>query len=194
MISGVYQSLIIGLSFAAFYILNFAFITHYAGQRRNRSWKLSYTIAGLSLTVVLTLLPIVLPAMGLYTSAPWARWIQYAGIFLIISSLLLQLWARMHLGRFYAERAEVQPEHQLISTGPYAYIRHPLFTSYFMFVTGLLLVSPNLLMLLACLYTYWDFSQAAVRDEKVMAANLPEYSAYMERTPRFFPRLIGAQK
>lgn len=189
MMGGFQQALIIAASFAAFYILNFALIARYAGQRRNRSWKLSYTITGFVFIILLTIQPIILPWLALYSSAGWARWVQGFGILLVAGSLLLQLWARLHLGRFYAERAEIQPGHQLIDSGPYAYIRHPLFTSYFIFITGLLLVSPTLLMFLVFLYTYWDFSQAARRDEQLMLAHMPEYANYMLRTARFFPRL-----
>jgi protein-S-isoprenylcysteine O-methyltransferase Ste14 len=112
---------------------------------------------------------------------------QVIGILFIVASLSLQLWARLHLGRFYAERAEFQPGHRLISTGPYAYMRHPLFTSYFLFGIGLFLIAPSVLTLSICIYIFWNFSKAAIKDEKVMAENMPEYKAYMQRTPRFFP-------
>jgi protein-S-isoprenylcysteine O-methyltransferase Ste14 len=191
MMIGIQQTILIGISFAAFYILNFVLIAYYDRQRQNPSWKLSYTLMVWISTAILALQPLLLPWLGLRITAGWAIWIQFIGMFIVLCSLLLQLWARLHLGRFYAERAEIQPGHRLIDTGPYAYIRHPLFTSYFMFITGLLLVAPNLLMLLAALYAYWDFSHAAVRDEQIMIQNMPEYASYMVRTTRFFPRPIG---
>jgi protein-S-isoprenylcysteine O-methyltransferase Ste14 len=39
------------------------------------------------------------------------------------------------------------------------------------------------------LYALWDFSHAALREEKLLSASLPDYTAYMQRTPRFLPRL-----
>src|SRR5690606_28830344 len=90
---------------------------------------------------------------------------------------------------FYAERADIQPDHQVVSTGPYAYVRHPLFSSYFLFAIGALTVAPSILMMLGVLYTFVDFTQAAKRDEQIMLDNVPDYADYMARTPRFVPRL-----
>lgn len=187
MIDGVQLSILMGICFVAFYTLNFILIARYAGQRQNRSWKLSYTLMAFGLIVLLTLQPVLLPWLGVRSAARWAMGIQIVGLLFIVASLSLQLWARLHLGRFYAERAEVQPGHRLISSGPYAYMRHPLFTSYFLFGIGLFLIAPSVLTLTICIYIFWDFSHAAIKDEKVMAENMPEYKAYMQRTPRFFP-------
>jgi hypothetical protein len=65
-----------------------------------------------------------------------------------------------HLRQFYAERVELQREHQLIDSGPYATVRHPVFTSFFLFAGGLLLINPALPSALVFAYTLWDFSRA----------------------------------
>jgi protein-S-isoprenylcysteine O-methyltransferase Ste14 len=104
----------------------------------------------------------------------------------------LQVWARLHLRQFYAERVEVQPEHYVVDTGPYAHVRHPLFTSFFVFVTGLLLVSPALPTLLVAAYAFWDFSRAARQEEELLSEHLAGYKDYMARVPRFVPGLSRA--
>ncbi len=98
-------------------------------------------------------------------------------------------WARVHLRQFYAERVELQPGHQLVCSGPYARVRHPLFLSYFMLAFGVLLVNPALPTLAIVIYALWDFTRAARQEEQLLAANLPGYAEYMARTGRFLPRL-----
>jgi protein-S-isoprenylcysteine O-methyltransferase len=115
--------------------------------------------------------------------------IQTIGVFLILSALALHIWSRVHLQHFYAERVEVQPEHQVIDTGPYRLMRHPVITSFFGIATGLFLINPAVPTLAVLLYTIWDFSRAADQEEKLLSSTLPGYADYVRRTPRFLPRL-----
>ncbi len=191
MVDSLQQSILLAITLAAFFLTDFSFIVRYDRERTSRSWKPRYWLISLLFAALLALQPLVAPWLGLRVAAPWGIWIRAAGVLLVILSLGLQIWARLHLGRFYAERADIQPGHQLISTGPYAYVRHPLFSSYFLFVLGLILISPNLLMLAGVLYTFVDFTQAAKRDEQIMLNNVPGYADYMARIPRFVPRLTS---
>lgn len=183
--------MILAAAVIAFALIDFFFIGRYEPQRNSRSWKPRYWLTILLFTALLILQPLLLPWLGLRLYRPWGQWMIALGIVLFIASLALQVWARLHLGRFYAERADIQPGHQVVSSGPYAYVRHPLFLSYFLFAIGALMIAPSILMVLGVLYTFIDFSQAAKRDEQIMLDNVPDYADYMERTPRFIPRLVS---
>jgi protein-S-isoprenylcysteine O-methyltransferase Ste14 len=108
---------------------------------------------------------------------------------LIMTSLGLHIWSRVHLKHYYAERVEVQPEHKVIDTGPYKLIKHPVITSFFGIATGLFLINPALTTLAALLYTVWDFTRAAQQEEDLLSRSLPGYADYAVRTPRFLPRV-----
>lgn len=114
---------------------------------------------------------------------------QILGLITIFMALALHLWARAHLQHFYAERVEVQPQHHVIDTGPYRYMRHPVITSFFGIATGLFLINPALTTLAALLYTIWDFRRAAKQEEDLLSQILPGYAEYANRTPRFLPRV-----
>ncbi len=90
---------------------------------------------------------------------------------------------------YYAERVEVQPEHRVIDTGPYALMKHPVITSFFGIAGGFLLINPAITTLAALLYTLWDFTRAAQQEEALLSQTLPGYADYARRTPRFLPRL-----
>jgi protein-S-isoprenylcysteine O-methyltransferase Ste14 len=67
-------------------------------------------------------------------------------------------------------------------------MRHPIYTSYYLFALGLLLVNPSLTMLLAAVYAFVDFAVATRREERLLIHELPGYARYMARTPRYVPR------
>lgn len=200
MLAGVYQSAAILFVVVAYYVMDFALIARYdrhragEGSRRTsgRSWD--YTLALALALGFVTLQPVLFPWMGAHVEAAWGLLVQITGAALATGGLALHGWARLHLRQFYAERVELQESHRLVDTGPYAHVRHPTFTAFFIGVVGLLLVNPALPTLLLTLYTFWDFSRAARQEEALLSRNVPGYAEYMARTPPFFPRLrVGSR-
>ena len=191
MLLGVPQSIATLLTIVMFYAMDFALIRRYDKKRQasgsGRSWDFTFFIF---LTVaVLVLQPAILPQISFRTSQLWGIWVQILGVIVIFGSLSLHIWSRFHLQQFYAERVEVQPEHQVINSGPYALMRHPVITSFFGISTGLFLINPALTTLAALLYTIWDFGRAARQEEDLLTQTLPGYADYARQTPRFLPRL-----
>jgi len=191
MLTGVPQSAATLLTILLFYTMDFILIRRYDTQRQasgsGRSWD--FTLFIFLIVAVLVLQPIFLPIISYRTEAAWGLGIQLFGVLLILFALSLHLWSRTHLQHYYAERVEVQPGHQVIDTGPYKLIRHPVITSFFGIATGLFLINPALTTLAALLYTIWDFTGAAKQEEELLSKTLPGYSDYTLRTPRFLPRL-----
>jgi protein-S-isoprenylcysteine O-methyltransferase Ste14 len=196
MYTGICQSVVTLVAIAAFYSVDLVFMLRYDRKRRadgsGRSW--SFTLMALAAGALLVLQPILLPWLSLRINAWWGALIQLVGLILIVWALLLHTWSRLHLQQFYAERVELQAEHRLVDTGPYRYVRHPLFTAYFLFVSGVLLINPALPTLLVAVYAYWDFFGAAKDEEELLGQKLPGYDRYMACTPRFLPRLRHSSK
>jgi protein-S-isoprenylcysteine O-methyltransferase Ste14 len=65
----------------------------------------------------------------------WDDWIVYPGIFTTFVGCLFAIWARMHLGRYWSGLVVLKEGHKLITTGPYRFVRHPLYTGW---LTGML--------------------------------------------------------
>ena len=191
MLLGIPQSLATLLTIVLFYAMDFVLIRRYDKKRQasgsGRAWDFTFFI--FAMVAVLVLQPVLFPSMGFTTNEPWGLWIQILGVTFILSSLVLHFWSRVHLQHFYAERVEVQPEHRVINSGPYALMRHPVITSFFGIAAGLFLINPSPFTLAALLYTIWDFSRAARKEEDLLAKTLPGYAAYARRTPRYLPRL-----
>jgi protein-S-isoprenylcysteine O-methyltransferase Ste14 len=189
--TGLYQSGLILAVIVTYYLLDFWLISRYDRQRRaegsGRSWD--YTLMIFAAVSAMILQPILLPSLSVSTNATWGALIQIAGVLFALGGLILHTWSRLHLQHFYAERVERQPGHCVVNTGPYAYVRHPVFTSFFMLIIGLFLVNPALPTALMVIYTFWDFSRAARQEEELLSHDVPGYADYMAQTPPFFPKL-----
>jgi protein-S-isoprenylcysteine O-methyltransferase len=191
MLLGIPQAAATLITISIFYAMDFALIRRYDKQRRasgsGRAWDFTFFIF---LTVaVLVLQPIFFPIISFRTTQTWGLFVQILGLILILDALALHIWSRVYLQHYYAERVEVQPEHKVIDTGPYALMKHPVITSFFGIASGLFLINPALTTLAALLYTIWDFTRAAQQEEDLLSRTLPGYAEYALRTPRFLPRL-----
>jgi len=188
---GIPQAVVTLLTIILFYTMDFTLIRRYDKKRQasgsGRSWDFTFFI--FVLVAILVLQPIFLSFLSYTTKAAWGLIVQSLGVLVILSSLALHIWSRVHLQHYYAERVEVQPEHKVIDTGPYKLMRHPVITSFFGIATGLFLINPALTTLAALAYTIWDFTRAAQQEEDLLAKTLPGYEEYMHRTSRFLPRL-----
>lgn len=188
MLVGIFQSGIFLFVVVAFYAVDIYFMQQFQAQRQGdaRDWKMT---AKTSIGVIFLLLqPIILPQLGWQTEATWGLLMQGGGVVLIILATLLNGWSRAHLREFYAERPEVQTHHEVITSGPYAFVRHPIYDAFFLYVIGLFMVNPSV-PTLGFLFLGISFVWVARQDEAVLLANLPTYQAYMAKTGRFIPRL-----
>ena len=190
--NGWFQSIVVASAALSFYVIDRAYTQRHDRERTRggtaTTWL--YMLKSATLACLLFVQPLVWPQLGLHSAAPAALALQLTGVVLALAAAALNAWARQCLGVFYAQRAELQAAHRVIQHGPYAYVRHPIYSAYLLVSVGLLLVLPSLLMLLATTYAYRIFVRAAERDERFLCAELPGYSEYMQSTPRFVPRLI----
>jgi protein-S-isoprenylcysteine O-methyltransferase Ste14 len=65
----------------------------------------------------------------------WNDWIVYPGLLATFAGCLCAIWARIHLGRYWSGLVVLKEGHKLITTGPYRFVRHPLYTGW---LTGML--------------------------------------------------------
>jgi protein-S-isoprenylcysteine O-methyltransferase Ste14 len=190
MITGSSLAALLAVVVVAFFCVDFYFMLRYDRDRKSgKGWSWDYTLLVLGLGLAIVLQPIFLPSIGLVTAQSWGLAIQVVGMALIVLSFAIHIWSRLHLQKFYAERVEVQSDHQVVDTGPYSLVRHPLVTSFFMLGTGIFLLAPAMTTLVAMAYVYWDFSRAARQEEELLSKSLPGYKKYMKSVPKFLPTL-----
>ena len=83
---------------------------------------------------------------------PWPgglAWPVVVGLGLMTAGIGLRVWSIATLGRFFQYQIKVQPGHQLVTRGPYRYVRHPSYTGIAMVLAGIALASGDVWSLLA---------------------------------------------
>ena len=60
----------------------------------------------------------------------WKNWIVYPGLLLTAAGIGFAIWARLHLGRYWSGIITLKEGHKVITTGPYRWVRHPIYTGW----------------------------------------------------------------
>lgn len=72
-----------------------------------------------------TLIPLPWLYIQVWPTGLWPFWL---GAGFTIAGLMFAIWAREHLGRNWSRSVTIKQDHELITTGPYAFVRHPIYT------------------------------------------------------------------
>jgi protein-S-isoprenylcysteine O-methyltransferase Ste14 len=114
---------------------------------------------------------------------------QYAGLIIMVAGFLFRDWALWSLGRFFSRIIQIESEHQLITNGPYRFLRHPAYTGMLMIFFGFLLgIGTWLGSLLGLILIGASVLYRINIEEKVLTENFGnEYRAYIKRTWRILP-------
>jgi protein-S-isoprenylcysteine O-methyltransferase Ste14 len=114
--------------------------------------------------------------------------VSVVGLALFDGAALMILWCHITLGRFWSGELETLPEHRLVRSGPYAFVRHPLYSSYLVLTVGLFLATANWFVGALMLIYFLAVTRRASKEEEMLVGRLgPVYAAYCETTPRFLP-------
>jgi protein-S-isoprenylcysteine O-methyltransferase Ste14 len=122
-------------------------------------------------------------------SVPFPDWMRWMGVALATVSFVIYVWSRVTLGKEWSSELRIGEEHHLVTTGPYARIRHPIYAALLSFLASLALISANWLFVAVLVLSIVDLSLRMPREEQMMIATFgDEYEAYRQRTGRLLPR------
>ncbi len=111
-----------------------------------------------------------------------------AGLIVLAGSGFLSVVARRHLGRFHRDSLTVHGDHELVDSGPYEHIRHPLYTATIgVFVGGGAVLGNWISLALAALPTAALVHRIHVEEDMLLGALGTSYSDYCSRTARLVP-------
>ncbi|HZZ45035.1 MAG TPA: isoprenylcysteine carboxylmethyltransferase family protein [Tepidisphaeraceae bacterium] len=120
-----------------------------------------------------------------FPAPPWLRW---TGLVLGVASVGLFAWTHVALGKFWSTCLQLRTGHRLITAGPYARIRHPMYSAILGWMTSLALVAGSWVPLVFAGLAALNFILRIQPEEKMMLQAFgDEYRAYMKRTGRLLP-------
>jgi protein-S-isoprenylcysteine O-methyltransferase Ste14 len=112
------------------------------------------------------------------------------GALLFGCGIALAVWARLHLGRNWGMPTTQRAEPELVTSGPYRFVRHPIYTGLLTAMLGTALVNSLLgLIVVAVLVAY--FYYCGIVEERNLTAAFPQaYPEYKSRTKMLIPFLL----
>jgi protein-S-isoprenylcysteine O-methyltransferase Ste14 len=181
---------IVGLLWVAFVLCWLVLAQFNKKASKGAPWRSAW---GLRLAVIIGVLLIMSFRRGVLASIGRAMPLhpcipaQWIGVGLCLTGFGFAFWARMHLGRNWGMPMSLRQGHELVTTGPYTYVRHPIYTGFMLAMIGSALAVGLLWLVLFVLYfVYFLFSARA--EEKVMLTQFPDaYPAYRRRTKMLIP-------
>ena len=125
--------------------------------------------------------------------------VRLVGAAVSILGVALSIWSIVTLGRHYDLVLEVHAGHQLIRSGPFSWVRHPVYTGLALHFLGTCLATGNALLLIGTLLvTFPAFYARARAEERLLREQFgSEYDRYMEEVPMLVPGLrasLGAMR
>jgi protein-S-isoprenylcysteine O-methyltransferase Ste14 len=119
--------------------------------------------------------------------------VQLLGMLLYAGGGAILYWSAKHLGKFDSGKVAIAEDHILIESGPYSRVRHPGYTATFLLALAVFFILLNVLLIANLVVAAVYFVYRAQLEEKLLSSQDgfgDEYSSYMSRTGRFFPKLL----
>jgi protein-S-isoprenylcysteine O-methyltransferase Ste14 len=187
---------------AAFFTAGLSISIYFRNKaERDSGERVSWKDEGLPMILALRLGGLALWGGAIVTlfNPPWMAWsklslpdgLRWAGAGLGLLSVGLIYWLFSSIGSGITPTVATRSNHQLVTHGPYRWVRHPLYTAGTALFIALALLTQSWLIFL---FISIGFVLLAVRlpneEAHLIAKFGDEYRAYMQRTGKFLPRLL----
>lgn len=115
----------------------------------------------------------------------------WIGAAITVAGLLFSIWARVHIGQNWSSAVTIKQDHELITSGPYALVRHPIYTGLLLAFLGTAIALTQYRGLLALALVFFSLWFKLRLEEKWMRAQFGDtYIAYSRRTAALVPFLL----
>jgi protein-S-isoprenylcysteine O-methyltransferase Ste14 len=158
------------------------------GVKQDAQKSLAQSV-GLVLVIIAAFLLPHLPIFGFVNFTAENPFVVSIGFIVCIAGMAFFVWARQTLGKNWSQTVTVKKDHELVTTGPYRYVRHPMYTGGLTACIGSAMIAGGawvfLFVVLGALFL-WRVGA----EDKLMARQFPgEYPNYKKRTKALIPFL-----
>ena len=182
-----------------FTVLWIAFIVYWqiraAGMKTTQRLEpfASRILRGIVLVIAIVLfstnrIPLHWLNLQLWPAGLWPFWL---GATVMAGGLVFAIWAREHLGRNWSSSVTIKQGHELITTGPYAWVRHPIYTGILTGLLGTAIALSQVRGFIAFVLIFLMYWVKLRLEEQWMRAEFGEtYAAYAHQTTALVPYLF----
>jgi protein-S-isoprenylcysteine O-methyltransferase Ste14 len=164
-----------------------------SGEKQRLEGRLNVAVRSLAglMGIALLVVYLVKPAWMAWAALPVPDWMRWLGAALGGAGVAGLMWVHRELGRNFSATLQVRPDQTLVTSGPYRWVRHPMYTTLYLIVLSFFLISANWLI-----GTVWLGSFTAVvvtrvsKEDAAMEAKFSDaYRAWAAHTGGLVPRL-----
>lgn len=163
--------------------------------------KLSLTEEGRGIVIVLRTTGLLLwlsvfaylinPAWMAWSKIDLPEWIRWVGLSMGVLSVGLIYWVFSNLGNNVSPTVVTRKNHTLVTSGPYRWVRHPLYTTGFLSYIGFILLSENAFIAVMVLIGMVFLRIRLPKEEAHLIERFGDaYRDYMRRTGTFLPKIM----
>ena len=127
--------------------------------------------------------------MGRFHWTHLPLWLQVVGVLVLVGSFVM-MYLAFRENAFVTPTVRIQEERgqTVVSSGPYKYVRHPMYSGFLLFFVGMPLLLGSAFGLLLAPVLIGVIARRAVLEERLLRKELPGYDAYMAQVKyRFIP-------
>jgi protein-S-isoprenylcysteine O-methyltransferase Ste14 len=114
-----------------------------------------------------------------------------AGLLVVILGICFAVWARVHLGSNWSSRPAIHEDHTITRTGPYAIVRHPIYTGILTGILGTAIATGALLAFISLLVILVLFLIKILMEEQFLKEEFGEdYERYRHEVKALIPYVL----
>jgi protein-S-isoprenylcysteine O-methyltransferase Ste14 len=174
------------------------YVIRFRYARRSRRTPVARSARGPRETILLLIsltglgiIPFIYVATGFpgFADYPFQPALAWLGLVCAVAALVMFRLTHKALGRNWSISLEVREDHRLITDGVYQYVRHPMYTAFWLWAVAQALLLPNWFAGLAGIVGFGTLFLGRVgQEEQMMVDSFGDaYRAYMKRTRRIIP-------
>lgn len=119
---------------------------------------------------------------------PAAEWTGWLGCAVTLAGLAFTVWARFRLGRNWSGTVQVKEDHQLVRSGPYELVRHPIYSGLSLAMLGAAIVFGEVRCLVGTALAFFEYKRKSLLEERFMIEQFgADYLAYRRQVKAIIP-------
>jgi protein-S-isoprenylcysteine O-methyltransferase Ste14 len=161
-------------------------------KRQEEGWPVLILRMVLALPLAASLLlNIFLPEVLFWAKISLPLWLQIVGATIALCCVLFLWWVFRAIGDNISETILIKDSHELVTTGPYRWVQHPLYSGALLLIFSFSLVFEDWFILLYSVagLLVFRFLVIPAEEEELLTAFGEEYKQYQGRTGKMFPKL-----